>query len=53
MKIKRNGKQYDYDYMTMYVPGHIHRRLKKLAQDNKTTLVKMLNRVLVDFEKEK
>lgn len=53
MKINRNGKQYDYDYMTMYMPGHIHRRLKKLAQEHKTTLVKMLNKVLIDFEKEK
>ena len=50
MKIKRNGKEYDYDYMTMYVPGKLHRRLKKLSTTERLTLVKMLDKVLKSYE---
>lgn len=50
MKIKRYGKEYDYDYMTMYMPGRIHRKLKKFAQNDKLTMVKMLDKILKDYE---
>jgi hypothetical protein len=50
MKIKRGDKEYEYDYMTMYVPGKLHRRLKKLSEIEKVTLVKMFDKVLKTYE---
>jgi hypothetical protein len=50
MKIKRAGKEYEYDYMTMYMPGDLHRRLKNLSKTEKVTLVKMLDKVLKKYE---
>ena len=50
MKIKRLGKEYEYQYKTVLIYERNHRKLKEFAKQNNTSLNKMLTQLLKMYE---
>jgi len=50
MKLKRNGKNYDYDYKGIILKGVYHRALQKLAKQHKQPLGKMIGILIEHYE---
>ena len=51
MKLKRNGKEYDYDYKNIVLKGLYYKRLKKLADEHNLPLGKMINKLVEDYDR--
>jgi hypothetical protein len=50
MKLKRNGKEYDYDYSAVVMKGEYYRALQKLAKEHKLPLGKMIGILVKHYE---
>ena len=50
MKIKRLGKEYEYEYKTILIYERNHRKLMEFAKYNKTSMNKMLTQLLKMYE---
>ena len=50
MKIKRLGKDYDYDYKSIIMKGDYYRALKKLANKENKPLGKMISILVEHYE---
>lgn len=50
MKLKRLGKEYEYEYKTILIYERNHRKLMKIAKENKTSMNKMLTKLLEYYE---
>ena len=50
MKIKRLGKQYDYDYKMVVMKGEYHTALKQLADKENQPLGKMISILVKHYE---
>jgi hypothetical protein len=50
MKLKRNGKRYDYDYNAVVMKGEYFRALQKLAKQHKQPLGKMISILVEHYE---
>ena len=50
MKIKRLGKEYNYDYKTILMKGEDYQALHKLAKQNKQPLGKMIGILVEHYE---
>jgi hypothetical protein len=50
MKLKRLGKEYEYEYKTILIYERNHRKLMKIAKENKTSMNKMLTKLLEHYE---
>jgi len=51
MRIVRNGKEYDYDYKTVYLHGNQHRPLQALAKKHKVSIGEMIVKLIKNYEK--
>jgi hypothetical protein len=52
MKIKRNGKEYDYDYKTIYLHGNQHRPLQQIAKKHNLSIGQMIIKLIKHYEKD-
>jgi len=50
MKLKRNGKHYDYPYKTIFVKDNQHAALQRVAKKNKLPLGKMIIKLVEHYE---
>lgn len=50
MKITRQGKKYEYDYMTLLIKGEYHRQLKKLSETENLPMGKMISKLVEHYE---
>jgi hypothetical protein len=50
MKLKRNGKDYDYDYKSIIMKGEYFRALKELSIKEKKPLGKMISILVKHYE---
>jgi hypothetical protein len=50
MRIVRNGKEYDYDYKTVYLHGNQHRPLQALAKKHKVSIGEMIMKLIKNYE---
>lgn len=50
MKLKRNGKNYDYDYKSIIIKGEYHRALLKLSKQHKLPFGKMIGILIEHYE---
>jgi hypothetical protein len=50
MKLKRNGKNYDYDYKTIIIKGQYHRALEKISKQHKQPFGKMIGILIEHYE---
>jgi len=50
MKVKRLGKEYEYEYKTILVYERNHRKLMKISKENKLSMNKMLTKLLELYE---
>jgi predicted DNA-binding ribbon-helix-helix protein len=50
MKIVRKGKEYDYDYKTIYLQGNQHRPLKELAEKHNMSIGRMIMKLIKNYE---
>lgn len=53
MKIKRKGKEYEYEYKTILIYARNHRKLREISNENKVSMNKMLNKLFELYENEK
>jgi hypothetical protein len=51
MRIVRKGKEYDYDYKTVYLHGKQHRPLQDLAKKHKVSMGEMIIKLIRNYEK--
>ena len=45
--MKRNGREYEYDYKLLILKGDIHNRLKNLSQEVKIPMGKLIDKLIV------
>ena len=50
MKLKRNGREYDYDYSTIIVKGEYHRALKSLSEKENVPMGKLIKKLVEHYE---
>ena len=50
MKLKRNGKRYDYDYNAVVMKGEYYRALKKIAEKENKPLGIMISILVKHYE---
>lgn len=50
MKLKRNGKDYEYDYLTIIVKGEYHRALKSLSEKENIPMGKLIKKLVDHYE---
>jgi hypothetical protein len=50
MKLKRNGKRYDYDYKSIIMKGEYFRALKELSIKENKPLGKMISILVKHYE---
>jgi hypothetical protein len=50
MRIVRKGKEYDYDYKTIYLQGNQHRPLKELAEKHNMSIGRMIMKLIKNYE---
>jgi len=50
MKLKRLGKEYDYDYKMVIMKGDYHKALKELAIKENKSLGKMISILVKHYE---
>ena len=50
MKLKRLGKEYEYEYKTILIYERNHRKLMEIAKNNKLSMNKMLTKLLEVYE---
>jgi hypothetical protein len=50
MKLKRLGKEYDYDYKMVVMKGEYHTALKQLADKENQPLGKMISILVKHYE---
>ena len=46
MKMKRNGREYDYDYKLLIIGGEIHKKLKALSKEEKMPMGKLIDKLI-------
>jgi predicted DNA-binding ribbon-helix-helix protein len=50
MKVRRDGKEHDYDYTLVHMKGDLHKKLKSLATDEKITMTKLIAKAIEVYE---
>jgi hypothetical protein len=50
MKLKRNGRDYEYDYLTIVVKGEYHRALKSLSEKENIPMGKLIKKLVEHYE---
>lgn len=50
MKLKRNGKDYEYDYNTIVIKGEYHRALKSVCEREELPMGKMIQKLVEHYE---
>lgn len=50
MKLKRNGKEYNYDYHNIIIKGLYYKKVKQLADKHKLPIGKMINKLVEHYE---
>ena len=50
MKIKRNGKEYDYEYKLVMLNGRHYKRLKDLSDKEKMPMGKLIMKLIDLYE---
>lgn len=51
MKMKRKGREYDYDYKLLILKGDIHLKLKSLSKQAKIPMGKMIDKLIEERSK--
>lgn len=50
MKLKRKGKEYNYDYKSIIIKGDYYRSLNKLSKQHKLPFGKMIGILIEHYE---
>ena len=50
MKLKRNGKRYDYDYKSIIMKGEYFRDLERISKQHKLPFGKMISILVKHYE---
>jgi galactose-1-phosphate uridylyltransferase len=50
MKVRRLGKEYEYEYKTILIYERNHRKLMRISKENKLSMNKMLTKLLELYE---
>ena len=51
MKIIRQGKEYSYDYKTIFIHGHHHKQLMELSKQKKVSAGEMIMKLINNYKK--
>ncbi len=50
MKLKRNGKEYEYDYQTIVIKGEYHRALRGICDKEELPMGRMIKKLVEHYE---
>jgi predicted transcriptional regulator len=50
MKVRRAGKEHDYDYALVHMKGDLHKKLKSLATKEQITMTKLIAKAIEVYE---
>ena len=50
MKIKRQGKEYNYDYKHLIIKSEYYTNLQKLAKKHDLPMGRMINKLVEEYE---